>query len=265
MSIRHIAGVPQQAAGFSRALVLTYGSLVYVAFLFVFLYLIGFVGGFGVPVTIDSGGAAASTGSAIAINVGLLGLFAVQHTIMARHRFKKWWTRFVPEPMERSTFVLFTLAVLIAIVLEWRPMPTVVWQLESGLARGILWTTFALGWGIVLLATFLIDHFDLFGLKQVVIFARGREYPPPRFEERSLYRFVRHPLLLGFMIAFWSAPTMTQGHLLFAVVTTAYMLAAIRIEERGLIAVHGESYEDYRRRVSMLLPLPRRSSGGSQR
>ena len=258
MSIHHTEGASQRAAGFPRVLVLTYGSLIYVAFLVVFLYLIGFVGGFGVPITIDSGGAAASTASAIAINVCLLGLFAVQHTIMARHGFKKWLTRFVPEPMERSTFVLFTLVVLIAMVLEWRPMPTVVWQLESGLARGVLWTLFALGWGTVLLATFLIDHFDLFGLKQVVVFARGREYPPPSFEERSLYRFVRHPLLLGFMIAFWSAPTMTQGHLLFAVVTTVYMLAAIQIEERGLIAVHGESYEEYRRRVSMLLPLPRR-------
>jgi len=258
MSIQHTASAPQHATGFSRALVLSYGSLIYLAFLVTFLYLIGFVGDFWVPLTIDSGGAAASTGSAIVINVCLLGLFAVQHTIMARHGFKKWWTRFVPEPVERSTFVLFTLAVLITMVLVWRPMPSVVWQLESGLVRGILWTSFALGWGTVLLATCLIDHFDLFGLKQVVVFARGREYPPPNFEERSLYRFVRHPLLLGFMIAFWSAPTMTQGHLLFAVVTTAYMLAAIQIEERGLIAVHGESYEDYRRRVPMLLPLPRR-------
>jgi len=257
MSMNTDASAPHPAAAF-RALVLTYGVVSYLIFFATFLYLIGFVGDFAVPITIDSGGTATSTGAAIAINVCLLGLFAVQHTIMARHGFKKWWTRFVPEPMERSTFVLFTLAVLIAIVLEWRPMPAVVWQLESAQARGVLWTIFALGWGLVLLATFLIDHFDLFGLKQVVAFARGREHPPPRFEERSLYRFVRHPLLLGFMIAFWAAPTMTQGHLLFAFVTTAYMLAAIQIEERGLIAVHGKSYEDYRRRVSMLLPLPRR-------
>ena len=252
------ASAPQPAAA-SPALVLTYGVVSYLIFFATFLYLIGFVGGFAVPVTLDVGGATSSTGTAIAINVLLLGIFAVQHTIMARRGFKEWWTRICPVPMERSTFVLITSLLLILMVVEWRPLPEVIWNVGNEAVRGVIWVAFAAGWGIVLLSTFLIDHFDLFGLKQSVLFARGKEYEQPHFQERLLYRVCRHPLMLGFLIAFWAAPTMTQGHLLFAVVTTVYILIAIQIEEHGLIAAHGDSYADYRRRVSMLMPRPPRA------
>lgn len=255
----HTASPVPHATALVRALTLTYGVLVYVFFLAVFVSMIGFVGGFGLPRTLDAGRATGSLLGAIAVNVGLLALFAIQHTIMARISFKRWWTRFVPQPIERSTFVLFTSLILTALVVFWQPLPAIVWQVENPVGVMVLWAGFALGWAIVLVSTFIIDHFDLFGLKQTVLFGLGRPCSPPHFEERLIYRYVRHPLMLGFLIAFWSVPVMTQGHLLFSVVTTVYILLAIQIEERTLISLHGEHYQSYRRRVSMLVPRPPRS------
>ena len=241
----------------ARALVLLYGVGTYAFFFGTFVYLIGFVGNWLVPKSIDGGTPAASVGSAIAIDVLLLGLFAVQHTIMARPAFKAWWTRYVPWSVERSTFVLFSTALLALMAWQWRPLPTVVWRVENGGLAALLSGVSLAGWGIVLIATFLIDHFELFGLRQTVLFALARTAEGPAFKERLFYRWVRHPLMLGFLIAFWSTPVMTQGHLLFAVVTTAYILVAVQIEERTLVHLHGDRYRDYQRRVSMLLPFGR--------
>jgi protein-S-isoprenylcysteine O-methyltransferase Ste14 len=256
MSVRTEASVMSQAPAstlFSRAAILAYGVSTYAFFLAVFLYMIGFVGNFGVPKGIDDG-ATGGMGAALAIDVALLGLFAVQHLVMARPTFKAWWTRFVPPAAERSTFVLFASALLALLAWQWRPFPGVVWSIEHPVATGIVWTVYALGWGIVLYATFLIDHFELFGLRQVVENAFGRNPRRAAFTERSLYRVVRHPLMLGFLVAFWAAPVMTWGRLVFAGVITAWVLLAIRIEERTLVWLHGEQYESYRRRVPALLP-----------
>lgn len=247
----------------NKTAVLFYGVVVYLIFLATFLYAIGFVGNLVVPKSIDSG-TAGGISSTILINVILLGLFAVQHTVMARPAFKRWWTRFVPEPIERSTFVLLASVLLALMMWLWRPLPDVIWSVEGPL-RFPLWILFFAGWGIVLLSTYLIDHFDLFGLRQVWIYSRGDLYSPPRFVERSLYRFVRHPLMLGFVIAFWATPRMTEGHLLFAAVTTIYILIAIQIEERDLVRAHGEAYVDYRRRVSMIIPRPSQSAHRAER
>jgi protein-S-isoprenylcysteine O-methyltransferase Ste14 len=242
----------------ARALTLTYGVVVYSLFFGTFCYLIGWTADLVVPLTIDNG-QPASLGVTLGVNIGILSLFAAQHTVMARQAFKDWWTRFVPRPIERSTFVLLTVAILLLMVWQWRSLPNVVWQVESGALVALLWTLYGLGWAIVLISTFIIDHFDLFGLKQTIFYARGKPYPGPQFEERLFYRHVRHPLMLGFVIAFWSAPVMTQGRLLFAVVTTAYVLIAIQIEERELVSMHGEDYKSYQRRVPMLFPTGRRS------
>jgi len=241
----------------ARVLTLIYGIGSYLFFLATFLYLVGFVGNWMVPKSIDSGAPAASAANAIAINVLMLGAFAIQHTIMARPAFKRWWTRFVPPAIERSTFVVLATAILAVMAWQWRPLPEVVWQVQSPIGVAMLTGVSLAGWGIVLISTFLIDHFDLFGLRQTVGYAM--EQPPrhPTFQERLFYRWVRHPLMSGFLIAFWFTPVMTQGHLLFAVVTTVYILVGVKIEERTLIALHGERYEDYRKRVSMLFPLPR--------
>jgi len=244
----------------ARALSLTFGLSIYAIFFATFLYLIGFVGGAVVPKTIDDG-QATSVAAAIATNVGFLALFAIQHTIMARPAFKRWSTRFVPQAIERSLFVAATVAILIGMVVEWQPLPGTVWQVE-GLAAVALHGVFFLGWGIVLLSTFLIDHFELFGVKQTLAYAMGREPVAPRFRERLFYRWVRHPLMLGFLLAFWATPHMTFGHLLFAATTTGYILIALVIEEKTLVELHGEAYEDYRRRVPKLLPrlVPRRAA-----
>ena len=242
----------------SRALSLLYGSLIYVGFLGVFLYTIGFVAGVIVPKDIDDG-TPVPLGEALLVNGGFLALFAVQHAVMARRSFKERWTRIVPRQIERSTFVLATITILSLMYWQWRPMPEVVWSV-TGAAAWVLAALAALGWGTVLLSTFLIDHFELFGLRQVVLHALGRPYEPPRFRERSLYRVVRHPLMLGFLLAFWCAPTMTVGHLFFAGLCTGYILVGVRMEERDLVAAHGEAYLDYRRRVPGLLPLPRRTA-----
>lgn len=246
------------AGALARALTLIYGVVVYGVFFGTFCYLIGWAADLVVPWTIDNG-QAASLGVTLAVNIGILSLFAVQHTVMARQAFKDWWTRFVPQSIERSTFVLFTVAILLLMIWQWRPLPGVLWQVDSGAAAALLWTLYAVGWATVLVSTFIIDHFDLFGLKQTVSYARGKPYSRPRFEERLFYRQIRHPLMLGFLIAFWAAPVMTQGRLLFAVVTTAYILIAIQIEERELVSLHGEDYESYRRRVPMLIPTGRRA------
>lgn len=243
-------------AGFlARLASLLFGSLVYLGFLGTFLYAMGFVSGWSVPKTVNDG-ARVSLLEALLVNGGFLALFAVQHTIMARISFKRLWTRIVPAHLERSIFVLVTCLILGSMFWQWRFLPGVVWELH-GPAAWFLQGASLLGWGIVLLATCLIDHFELFGLKQVVRHFLGRRPDGPPFVERSLYRFVRHPLMTGFLLAFWATPVMTMGHLFFAAMCTGYILVGLQIEERTLVALHGESYLDYRRRVPMLLPLRR--------
>ncbi len=241
----------------NKVIAFLYGAVAYAVFFMSFLYAIGFVGNVVVLKSIDSG-PASTLSEALLVNLALLGLFALQHSGMARQGFKRWWTRIVPQPTERSTYVLTSSLLLLLLFWQWRTVPGVVWEVESPAAKAILWLLFAMGWTQVLVSTVLIDHFDLFGLRQVYLFARGKAYESPAFEESSLYKYVRHPLLLGFIIAFWATPRMTVGHLIFAVATTGYMLIAIQLEEQDLLAFHGGAYEDYRRRVPMLLPLRRR-------
>ena len=240
-----------------RIAVFIYGVVTYVAFLVVFLYAFGFMSGLGVPKSIDDG-QKGPVGQAIVINVLLLALFAVQHSVMARPAFKSWWTKIIPEPIERSTFVLMTNLVLGLLFWQWRPIPEVVWKVDHQVAYMVLRGLFFAGALIVLYSSFLIDHFDLFGLRQVYFYLRGREYAPPVFMVRSLYKWVRHPLMLGFMIAFWSAPTMTLGHLLFSLVTTVYIFVGIALEERDIGKQLGEEYQRYRQRTPMILPFPKR-------
>ena len=241
----------------TKVLSVSYGAVCYLIFLGTFLYAVGFVGNFLVPKAIDAG-PVVSLGEAVATNVLLLGLFAVQHSVMARPAFKRGWTRTVPPHLERSTYVLASSLVLLLLFWLWQPMPEVVWATGPS-AAAVLWAVFGFGWVVVLVSTFQIDHFDLFGLRQVVLFARGQPYSPPPFRVRGLYRVVRHPIMLGFLIAFWATPTMTWGHLLFAGVTTAYIVVGVWLEERDLRHAFGETYDQYRRRVGMLLPRP----GGS--
>ncbi|CAN4278845.1 isoprenylcysteine carboxylmethyltransferase family protein [Pseudoxanthomonas sp. LjRoot125] len=243
----------------NRSLAVLYGAACYTAFLATFLYAIAFVAGFGVPKHIDNG-AQTPLWTALAIDIGLLALFAVQHSGMARPAFKRWWTRFVPPAIERSTFVLVSSAVLALLFWLWRPLPQVVWQVDAGLARGVLWGVSLFGWLLVLTSSFTINHFELFGLRQVWLHARGRVAKDEPFVIRAMYRIVRHPLMLGFLIAFWVTPTMTIGHLLFTAVVTGYIFVAVKfLEERDLVAMHGDTYRDYQRKVPMLLPGRRRS------
>ena len=230
-----------------------YGVVCYAVFLASFLYSIGFVGNLVVPKTIDSH-AGASVPEALVVNLVLLGLFAVQHSVMARPAFKAAWTRVVPRAVERSTYVLISSLLLALLFWKWQAIPAVVWSASSPVVEAFVMGLFALGWLIVLLSTFMIDHFVLFGLRQVYLRLRGLNYTPPGFTQRALYGFVRHPIMLGFLIAFWAAPHMTVGHLLFSVATTGYILVGIMLEERDLVRFIGPEYEAYRRKVPMLIP-----------
>jgi len=248
------------ASAASGAVILLYGVATYLFFLAVFVYTIGFVGGFVVPKHIENG-LPGDAPSAILVDVVLLGLFAIQHSVMARPAFKRWWTQIIPAAAERSTFVLCATALLALIIWQWRPLPGVVWEVESPMGVAVLHGLYFLGWGIVFYTTFLIDHFELFGVRQTIDHAFGRRTEPAQFTERSLYRVVRHPLMLGFLIAFWAAPVMSPGRLLFAGLITAWVLVAIRMEESTLVEMHGELYEGYRRRVPALLPRLRWRTG----
>lgn len=238
----------------SRMGAFVYGVIAYCFFFGTLLYAIGFVGNLLVPKTIDSG-TAGNIGFAIGINSLLLALFALQHSIMARPTFKRWWTRFVAQPVERSTFVLLASLVLILLFAFWQPVPIVLWKAENPYVTSILYGFSAAGWAVVFVSTFLIDHFDLFGLRQVYLNLVGRPIRVVPFRTTGFYKFVRHPLMGGFLVAFWATPEMTLGHLLFAGMTTLYILAAIQLEERNLEGSHGEIYRIYRRRVPMLLPF----------
>ena len=241
----------------NRILLFAYGIFCYLIFLATFLYAIGFIGNFGVPTTLD-GPASGPLAISIAIDAGLLMLFAVQHSLMARKWFKAWWTRIVPKPLERSTYVLFSSVALIAMFALWQPLGGVVWSVEDPAGRLVLRGLFAFGWALVLVSTFLINHFDLFGMRQVWLYLMGRPYTTLRFGTPGPYRLVRHPLYVGWLFAFWMTPVMTFAHLLFSIATTAYILLAIQLEERDLVREHGESYEEYRRSVPMLIPSIRK-------
>jgi methanethiol S-methyltransferase len=240
----------------NRYFAIAYGAISYVLFLVVFLYAIGFVGGL-TPRSVDNAIPAPAV-QAVSVDVVLLTLFAVQHSVMARPAFKRWWTRFVPRPVERSTYVLLASSVLALLLWQWRDIPAVVWDVTWQPARLAIWGLFWLGWVIVLASTFMINHFELFGLRQVFAVWRARPQAETGFRTTLFYRVVRHPLNLGFIIAFWAAPTMTAGHLLFAGVTTAWILVAMQLEERDLVAALGERYAAYRERVPMLVPKLRK-------
>jgi protein-S-isoprenylcysteine O-methyltransferase Ste14 len=243
-----------------RIALFTYGIVSYSIFFVTFLYAIGFVGNFIVPKSIDSS-PQGPLGPALLVDALLLGLFALQHSVMARPAFKRWWTQFVPKPVERSTYVLFASLALIALFAFWQPLGGVIWSVQDPVGQAVLYGLCAFGWGLVLAATFLINHFDLFGLRQVWLHLRGEDYRPLTFGTPGPYRLVRHPLYVGFIIAFWATPVMTAAHLFFALMTTAYILIAIRLEEHDLVSEHGARYAEYRKQVPMLIPrLGRRSS-----
>jgi len=242
-----------------RLIAFLYGLASYLVFFFTFLYAIGFVSGLLVPKTIDTGTIVPVT-EAFIVNLLLMSLFAVQHSVMARKQFKQWWTRYVPPSVERSTYVLFASLALVLLFWQWHPMPTVVWQVGDPQIAGAIVGVSFVGWLLVLTSTFLINHFELFGLHQVALHLAGRSMDKPRFKTPMLYKIVRHPIYLGFIIAFWAAPVMTVGHLLFATVTMAYILVGILLEERDLVELFGDEYQRYRERVAMLVPFWRKSS-----
>jgi methanethiol S-methyltransferase len=253
MSQVHTIGPDVSGSRIFKVIAFFYGMASYLVFFGTILYAIGFVMGLVVPKTIDTGANTSAT-EAIIINLLLLTLFAVQHSVMARQRFKAWWTQYVPKPVERSTYVLLASLCLLLLFWQWRPMPAVVWQVaDPHAAVTVAMISFA-GWVTVFMSTFMINHFELFGLSQVANHLIDRPAPAARFHTPMLYKFVRHPIYLGFIIAFWATPTMTVGHLLFAAVTTIYILLGIYLEERDLIEMFGDQYREYRRRVSMLIP-----------
>jgi protein-S-isoprenylcysteine O-methyltransferase Ste14 len=237
----------------ARVVALLYGLVAYLVFFATFLYAVGFVSGLMVPKSINTG-TVVPTIEAVVLNILLMSLFAVQHSVMARRQFKAWWTKFVPKPVERSTYVLFASLALVLLFWLWRPIPTMIWQVtDSRISMAIVGLSFV-GWLIVLTSTFLINHFELFGLHQVANNLAGHPMPAPRFRTPLYYKFVRHPIYLGFIIAFWATPSMTAGHMLFAAVTTAYIIVGILLEERDLVDLFGDDYRRYKDRVSMLLP-----------
>lgn len=236
----------------ARLAILFYAIISYGVFLVSFLYVVGFVGNYLVPKSIDVGGPR-NMSEAILVDLSLLGIFAIQHSIMARPAFKQWWAKIFPVASQRSTYVLLSSLILLLLFWQWRPIPMAVWQID-GIAAWLLIGVYWLGWLMVLASTFMIDHFDLSGLRQAFFALRGAEIPGQSFKTPLLYKIVRHPLMLGFLLAFWATPQMTVGHLLFAITTTAYILVGLQFEERDLIAQFGATYQQYRRRVPMLLP-----------
>lgn len=239
---------------FSRIAAFVYGVLCYLIFFATFLYAIGFIGNLVVPKTIDSG-LQGSLASALLFDAGLLGIFAVQHSVMARRWFKRAWTRMVPEPVERATYVLFSSLALLLMFWLWQPIGGEVWNIEAAAGRWAIYGLYFFGWLLLLASTFMIDHFELFGLRQVWFYLRGRECTPLKFRTPGLYRHVRHPIYLGWLCIFWATPTMTAAHLVFAVATTAYIFLAIQFEERDLIRLYGEDYQRYRQTVPMIFPV----------
>ena len=237
-----------------RLSIFAYGLASYAVFFVTFLYALGFVGNFGVPRSID-GAPSTDFTTALLIDLGLLGVFAIQHSLMARPFFKRWWTRLIPESAERSTYVLFSSLALIALFAWWQPLGGMVWDISDPTGRAVLYALFGFGWALVLVATFLINHFDLFGLRQVWLQLRGRPYTALRFGTPGPYKLVRHPLYVGWFFAFWATPTMSVTHLVFALATTAYILIAIQLEERDLVDSLGEDYRRYREKVPMLIPF----------
>jgi protein-S-isoprenylcysteine O-methyltransferase Ste14 len=238
----------------SRIIAFIYGIICYLIFLITSVYAVGFLGNIFVPKSIDS----VSQGSlvtALLVNISLLGIFALQHSIMARQQFKAWWMQFIPQPMERSTYVLLSSLALILLFWQWQPIGIIIWNINNLVGQIILYSLFTLGWIIVFISTFLINHFDLFGLRQVYLYLQGKEYTYLQFQTPALYQYVRHPLYVGWLLVFWMTPLMTVAHFLFALMTTIYILIAIQLEEKDLADIHGEKYNNYRREVPMLIPF----------
>lgn len=253
MTQTHAISQDIKGSPIARITAFLYGLVAYLVFFGTFLYAVGFVSGLVVPKTIDAG-MVAPIAQALIVNILLMSLFAVQHSVMARRQFKEWWTQYVPKSIERSTYVLLASIALILLVWQWRPMPTVLWQIDDPQIAMAVSGLSLVGWLLVLTSTFLINHFELFGLHQIANNLAGRPMPAPRFRTPLYYKFVRHPIYLGFIIAFWAAPTMTVGHLLFAAVTTAYIVVGTVLEERDLVDLFGDDYRHYKDRVSMLVP-----------